>query len=180
VVINGTSGSSPPDFSELPANRWHCNGNLSTMIRMALLCALALSLPSCSPYKEVELTDITSVEVLSLTPKAVALRVDARIDNPNGFKIEVAEPDVDLFLNDKFIGKGVLDSALVLERKKAQVYPVYLHADLQGGPMMVMLITSVFSGQVKIGAKGTVAGRNGAFKKRFPFELEQVVNLNGE
>lgn len=143
-----------------------------------LACILAASLASCSPYKEVELTDITQVEVLSLTPKAVALRVDARIDNPNGFRIEVAEPDVDLFLNDKFIGKGVLDSALVLEKRKAQVYPVYLHADLQGGPIMAMLLTSLFSGEVKIGAKGTVAGRSGAIKKRFPFELEQVVKLN--
>jgi LEA14-like dessication related protein len=142
--------------------------------------ALALLTASCSPYKEVELTDITKVEVLSLTPKAVALRVDARIDNPNGFRIEVAEPDVDLFLNDKFIGKGVLDSALMLEKRRAQVYPVYLHADLQGGPLMAMLITSALSGQVKIGAKGTVAGRSGAIKKRFPFELEQVIKLNGE
>lgn len=148
------------------------------MNRFALIATLALLAASCSPYKEVELTDITQVEVLSLTPKAVALRVDARIDNPNGFRIEVAEPDVDLFLNDKFIGKGVLDSALVLEKRKAQVYPVYLHADLQGGPIMAMLITSLFSGEVKIGAKGTVAGRSGAIKKRFPFELEQVVKLN--
>lgn len=141
------------------------------------LIALAVLAASCSPYKEVELTDITDVEVISFTPQAVALRVDARIDNPNGFRIEVAEPDVDLFLNDRFIGKGVLDSTLVLERRKAQLYPVYLHADLQGGPLMAMLITSALSGQVKVGAKGTVAGRSGALKKRFPFEVEHMVRL---
>lgn len=145
-----------------------------------VLLLLALLAASCSPYKEVELTDITNVEVLSLTPKAVALRVDARIDNPNGFRIEVAEPDVDLYLNDRFIGKGVLDSALVLEKRKAQVYPVHLHADLQGGPLMAVLITSALSGKVKVGAKGTVAGRSGAFKKRFPFELEQMIDLNSD
>ena len=150
------------------------------MKKLASIALLALTFAACSPFKEVELTDITNVELISLTPKAVAMRVDARIDNPNSFRIEVAEPDVDLFLNDKFIGKGVLDSALVLERKQAQVYPVYLHADLQGGPVMIMLITSALSGKVKVGAKGTIAGRNGALKKRFPFELEQVIDFNDQ
>ncbi|MFN3874543.1 MAG: LEA type 2 family protein [Flavobacteriales bacterium] len=149
------------------------------MNRFAPLAAMLLLSASCSPYKDVELTDITRVEVLSLTPEAVALRVDARIDNPNAFRIEVAEPDVDLFLNDKYIGKGQLDSALVLEKRKAQVYPVYLRADLQGGPLVAMLLASAFSGQVKVGAKGTIAGRSGALKKRFPFELEQVIDLRG-
>ncbi|MBL0129672.1 MAG: LEA type 2 family protein [Flavobacteriales bacterium] len=139
---------------------------------IAVLCFV-----SCSPYKEVELTDITNVELLSMDARTVALRVDARIDNPNGFTIAVEEPDVDLFLNDKYIGKGLLDSVLVLDRKTAKVYPVYLHADLEGGPLIGMLITSALSGQVKVGVKGTVAGRSGAFRKRFPFEMEEVIDL---
>ncbi|MBK7384679.1 MAG: LEA type 2 family protein [Flavobacteriales bacterium] len=139
---------------------------------IAVLCFV-----SCSPYKEVELTDITNVELLSMDARTVALRVDARIDNPNGFTIAVEEPDVDLFLNDKYIGKGLLDSALVLDRKTAKVYPVYLHADLEAGPLIGMLITSALIGQVKVGVKGTVSGRSGAFRKRFPFEMEEVIDL---
>lgn len=139
---------------------------------------LAYALASCSAYKEVELTDITGVEVLKLDANSVALRVDARINNPNGFTIAVEEPDVDLFLNDRFIGKGVLDSALVLERKAAGVYPVYLHADLEGGPLLVLLLTGAFNGDpVKLSAKGTVAGRSGVLKKRFPFEVEEMIDL---
>lgn len=142
---------------------------------------LASVLASCSAYKEVELTDITNVEVLNLDASSVALRVDARINNPNGFSIAVEEPDVDLFLNDRFIGKGVLDSALVLERKAASVYPVYLHADLEGGPLLVLLLTGAFNGDpVKLSAKGTVAGRSGVLKKRFPFEVEEMIDLGDQ
>ncbi|HRH38837.1 MAG TPA: hypothetical protein PK760_10855 [Flavobacteriales bacterium] len=147
------------------------------MNKLHTLAGILLLATSCSSFKEVELTDITNVEVLGLDAKTIAMRVEARIDNPNGFKIAVEEPDVDLFINDKFIGKGVLDSALVLERRTAQVYPVYLHADLQGGPLIMMLITGALDGEMKLAAKGTVAGRSGALKKRFPFTLEQTIKL---
>lgn len=137
-----------------------------------------LLLNSCSPYKEVELTDITNVELLGMDAKSIALRVDARIDNPNGFSIALEEPDVDLFLNDNYVGKGVLDSTLVLDRKTAKVYPVYLHADLAGGPLLVMLISSAMNGEAKLTVKGTVTARSGALRKRFPFELEEMIEFN--
>lgn len=148
--------------------------NLLAIAFLASLCS------SCSPYREVELTDITAVEVLALDPRAVALRVDARIDNPNGFTIAVEEPDVDLFINDKFIGKAVLDSTLVLDRKAARVYPVYLRAKLEGGPLLMMLLSGALNGEMKLGAKGTVAGRSGAIKRRFPFEVEETIDLSDE
>ncbi len=147
------------------------------MRHFAYYAITAAVLASCSAYKEVELTDITDVELIKADMRSIALRVDARINNPNGFTIAVEEPDVDLFLNDRFIGKGVLDSALVLEKKAARVYPVYLRADLQGGPLLMMLMTGELSGPMKLGAKGTVAGRSGVLKKRFPFEVEEMIEL---
>lgn len=150
-------------------------------MRYLIISAISIALlSSCSSFKEVQLTDITAVEVLKMDARSVALRVDARIDNPNRFTIAVEEPDVDLFINDSFIGKGVLDSALVLDRRTAMVYPVYLHADLQGGPLLVMLLSGTLNGEMKLGAKGTVAGRSGMLKKRFPFELEQTIDLGDQ
>lgn len=138
---------------------------------------LLLGLASCSSYEEVELKDITHVEVLRMDGKQVALRVDALVNNPNGFRIHVEDPDVDLYLNDRFVGKGMLDSTLTLERRTTRVYPVYLYADLEGGPLMLMLLGGALTGELKLGAKGTVAGRSGMLKKRFPFELEETIDL---
>ena len=58
-------------------------------MRRSIGCLIVAGLlASCSAYKEVELTDITNVEVLKMDASTVALRVDARINNPNGFTIE--------------------------------------------------------------------------------------------
>jgi hypothetical protein len=104
--------------------------------------------------------------------------VDALLDNPNGYRIHVLDPDVDLYLNDKYIGKGILDSALVLDRKSTRVYSIPLHAEIQGGSLLLMVLSGVFSGgDLKLGAKGTVVGRAGLIRKRFPFALEEQIQL---
>lgn len=149
------------------------------MRRLRLLPAALLitTLAACSTYQDVVLHEVTGAELVSFSPQRLALRVDARVENPNGFRIHVEEPDVELFFNDRFVGKAVLDSALVLERKSTAVYPIHLHADLQGGPLLAIIIASTFSGEVKVAAKGTVAGRSGALKKRFPFEVSHVMRF---
>lgn len=148
----------------------------SSRLALASIWAAA-ALTSCSTFKEVELKGITGAELIRMDGKSMAMRIDAVVENPNGFRIAVEEPDVDLFINDRFIGKAQLDSALVLEKRSSMVYPVYLHTDISGGPLLGMLIMGAMQGEMKVAAKGTVAGRSGSFSRRFPFELEQVVDL---
>ena len=147
-------------------------------LRLPLLLSLLLLFTGCFSYKHVQLHDITNVKVEKMDAKGIALRVDALIENPNGYKIHVLDPDVDLYLNDKFIGKGLLDTALVLEKKKSRVYSIPLHADLHGGSLLMMLLTGALnSDDVKLGAKGTVVGKAGLIRKRFPFEVEEMIEL---
>ncbi len=142
-----------------------------------LLLISMIFLAGCSAYEEVELQDITHVEVLRMDGRTIALRVDAMVSNPNGSKIHVEDPDVDLYLNDQFVGKGALDSALVLDKNSTRVYPIHLHADLSGGPLLMMLLSGALTGEMKLGVKGTVVGRSGLLRKRFPFELEERIDL---
>ena len=141
-------------------------------------CLCLLLLTSCLSYKEVELVDIANVEVEKMDAKGVYVRVDALITNPNGYRIHVLDPDVDIFLNGTLVGKGVLDSALVLDGKRSRLYSVPMHADLQGGSLvMVMLSGALNGGKFLLGAKGTVVGKAGLIRKRFPFELEEELEF---
>ena len=150
-------------------------------IRRAFLALSALLvLTGCFRYQEVALRDISNVNVLKFDAKGISLRVDAMIHNPNNYRIHVSDPDVDLFLNDKFIGKGVLDSALVLERRSTQLYSIPLHADLQGGSLLLLLLAGELSTEMKFGAKGTVRAGTGAMSKRFPFEVEEMIDLRSQ
>ena len=143
---------------------------------------LILSLPfltGCLGYKEVVLEEIRSVELARWEPKAIHLRATVRLSNPNGYRIHVLDPDVDLFLNDRFVGKGVLDSALVLGKRSDVVYTIPMHADLAGGDVFLQLLSGALKGSVKVGAKGTVLGKAGLLRKRFPFSMDEVIDLSG-
>ncbi|HPF90509.1 MAG: LEA type 2 family protein [Flavobacteriales bacterium] len=145
--------------------------------RLVLPFFLSVSLTSCLSYKEVELIDVTDIRVERMDARGVAVRVNALVNNPNNYRIHAQEPDVDLYLNDKFIGKGVLDSVITLLPKTTQVYSIPMHAELQGGSLLMVLLSGVLGGnEVKLAAKGTVVGRVGLFRKRFPFEFEETID----
>ncbi|MBX2971524.1 MAG: LEA type 2 family protein [Flavobacteriales bacterium] len=143
---------------------------------LPLFLLLCISLSSCLSYKQVELIDVTNIQVERMDAKGIAVRVDAVVNNPNNYRIHAQDPDVDLYVNGKFVGKGVLDSALTLQKKSTQVYSVPMRAELQGGALLMVLLSGVFGGnEMKLAAKGTVVGRVGLLRKRFPFEFEERV-----
>ncbi len=141
--------------------------------------ASALLLAACSSYEDVELREIRNVELLQMDSRRIAVRVDVQVNNPNDYRIHVEDPDVDLYLNDTPVGKGWLDSVVVLEGRAERVYPVYLHADLEGGPLLMVLLGGALTGQMKLGMKGTVLGRSGILRKRFPFQVEETIDMRG-
>jgi hypothetical protein len=145
---------------------------------LLLSLLLPLLFTACFRYQEVVLRDVTDVRVEIFDARGIALRVNALIHNPNGYRIHVSDPDVDLYLNEKFIGKGLLDSALVLDRRSTRLYSIPLHADLQGGSLLLLLLSGELSTEMKIGAKGTVRAGNGALSKRFPFEMEETIDIS--
>lgn len=143
-------------------------------MRCVLPYLFVLVLPGCLSYEEVAFKGITDVEVSRLDQTGVAARVTVTLDNPNSFRIHVRDPNVDLFLNEVYIGKAVLDSNLVLDRRSVKNYPVPLHAsfDGHGGQAMGALLSAALTGKAKLKAKGSIVGRALFLRKRFPFEEE--------
>jgi Late embryogenesis abundant protein len=146
---------------------------------LCLLLLLPLALTSCLSYQEVSFKGITDVDVSSFDNNGVSARVMVTLDNPNAFRIHVIDPDVDLFLNDVYIGKATLDSNLVLEKRTTKDYAVPLHASFDGHGTQAMgaMFSAALSGQAKLKAKGSVVGKAFFLRKRFPFEEEHEFKL---
>lgn len=146
-------------------------------MRAFLLPTLALLLSGCLSYKEVVMHDIVDVELRKLDAKGVSLTALVKLENPNGYRIHVKDPDVDLYLNGTYVGKGYLDTNLVLSRRSDMIYRIPLHAEFKGLNLLMVMLASAVSGEATIGAKGTVVGQAGLLRKRFPFEVEEKVDL---
>ncbi len=138
---------------------------------------MALLFSGCFSYQEVVLQDVSNISVERFDAKGMALRVDAVIENPNGYRIKAKDPDVDLFLNGKFIGKGLLDTTLVLDKRSTRTYSIPIQAEFEGGSLLGMLLGGALGGEMQFTAKGTVVGKAGLISKRFPFELTESFEM---
>ena len=142
---------------------------------VAALCGvLMLTATGCLSYEEVAFKGITNVELGRMDPGGVAARVTVTLDNPNNFRIHVLDPNVDLFLNEVYIGKAVLDSNLVLDKKSTKDYAVPMHAtfDDHGTQAMGAMLAAALTGKATLRAKGSIVGKAFLLRKRFPFEEE--------
>lgn len=148
-------------------------------VPQAVTCVLLpVFFSGCLSYQQVSFKGITDVDVTRFDNGGVAARVVVTLENPNSFRIHVIDPDVDLYLNEVFIGKATLDSNLVLDKRTTKDYAVPLHASFDGHASQAMgaMIAAALSGQAKLKAKGSVAGKAFMIRKRFLFEEEHEFN----
>lgn len=145
----------------------------------ALVPALCLLLTSCANFRDVTFHGVRNVELRRMDGSVIALTIDAEVENPNGYRIKLKDPDVDLWYNGQLIGKAVLDSAVVLEKRSTRIYPVHISADTHGklGPILLGGLGSLLSGQAEVRASGTVKGQVGLISKRFPFDIRDTLAL---
>ena len=147
-------------------------------LRMALAGAVLLLLSGCMRYNEVKLLGVQGAQLTRLDGKGLSVIVLAEVSNPNKYKISLSDPDVDLYLNDRLVGKAVLDSTVVLAANTTRTYRVPLHTDFsQDGNLLPMLLSGALSGSMKVGAKGSIVAKARLLHKRFPFEAEQQIDL---
>lgn len=145
---------------------------------LAALGLAALLLQGCMRYSEVELVGVRDARLTRFDGKGISAVIAVEVYNPNSYRIQLSEPDVDLLLNGMPLGKAVMDSALVLVPNSTQVYQIPLHATVNPGTnWMPLLLGTAMGGTLHLQAKGTVLAKAKMVRKRFPFELEQDLDL---
>ncbi|MBP6313749.1 MAG: LEA type 2 family protein [Flavobacteriales bacterium] len=142
---------------------------------------LVLLLSNCS-YKEVVFKGVHEIKVGKFDKAGMEVTATVALDNPNSYSIKVKDPDVDVFLNNLYLGKAHLDRRVVLAARSSEVYTIPLHASFDGGGSNVLaaLISTAISGKGELKLKGTVTGGLGPFfRKKFPFEETEMIDLRG-
>lgn len=169
VGLHGPPSSRTRDFNVPP---W-------TMTRYFLALLPLLLLSGCMSYSDVELVGVQNAQVTRFDATGLSATVTVQVHNPNNYRIKVMDPDMDLYVNDVALGKATLDSTIILEAASTRAYTVPVHATLTNGQpgLLPLLMGTALNGSVKLGVKGTVVGKAGLLRKRFPFEVEQRMEL---
>lgn len=150
--------------------------------KSSCLLLLVLLLSNCS-YKEVVFKGVQDIQVGKFDKAGMEVTATVALENPNSYSINVKDPDVDVFLNNLYLGKVHLDRQVVLAARSSEVYIIPLHASFDGGGgnVLAALISTAISGKGELKLKGMVTGGLGPFfRKKFPFEETEMIDLKGK
>ncbi|NNC83875.1 MAG: LEA type 2 family protein [Flavobacteriales bacterium] len=146
------------------------------IVRIASLLTLAVLFSSCE-IEEVTLVDLERVEVDRIEKQEMFLDVAATLDNPNSFSIKVKESDLDLYLEDRYIGKANLENQFTLESGSQKTYEMQIRAvgERLNTEMLPIMLSAALTGKVNVKLKGTITGKVFLFSRSVDVNIEEDV-----
>lgn len=126
-----------------------------------LLTLLTLLFFSCSAPKELEYRDYKNFELTKLGFSKSQVKMDLEYYNPNNFGLQLRRTDVDIFIENTFLGHSSSDTLIQIPRRGTFLLPIKFDADMQTLlknawiTMVKDAVTIKVTGKVKVG-KGNV------------------------
>lgn len=148
------------------------------MNRVKIIAGLVLlyTLSSCSKPKPPQYAGFENFRIEKASVSNTILATDVKLFNPNSYNLQLKSADVQVYLNDKYLGRSVLDSLINLPSKDTATFPIRMQASakdiLSNGAKLF------FNPEVKIRITGNAkAGRSGVFIN-VPINYEGMQRIN--
>jgi LEA14-like dessication related protein len=92
-------------------------------------CLFGLSF--CKRPKEPDYIDFQNLRLVKAGLDQSRITFDLRYYNPNNFKMQLKEGQMDVFFNNKFVGHSVIDTLIDIPKKDTFFIPVYMDVKLK-------------------------------------------------
>lgn len=149
---------------------------ISKSLSCPLLLFLVILSGSCSSIKEIEYKSISNIKVEKVGFVSSALSADLIYYNPNNFGIELQRSDLDIYINDNFLGHSSQSYQIKIPKRGQFVLPIKLDLDMKN--LLKNGLTSLFNKEVKIRAVGKIKVGKGQISKSFPFDYTTKQSLS--
>ena len=103
--------------------------NKPTLLLALALCLFGLSF--CKRPKEPDYIDFQHLRLAKAGLDQSRITFDLRYYNPNDFRMQLKEAQVDVYFNDKFVGHSVLDTLIEIPKKDTFLIPVSMDVKLK-------------------------------------------------
>ena len=123
---------------------------------------LPLGLAGCAKPTSLDYLGIDKVKIISLGLQESTVGADVRYYNPNKYKLTMKRAEVDVYVNDLYIGKTVLDTTVYIPKKDTFQLPVVLTIDMKKVGLGMLQTLSNDSVLVRLEGNAKV-GRSGIF-----------------
>jgi len=144
---------------------------LTDKVKKLLVGILVLVLfVACRRPQGFDYRDVKNVKIEKLGFDKSTVSMDLVYFNPNGFGVELKRVDCDVYVNNNFVGKYVLDTTMHISRKAEFSLPSKMNVDMRG--VFKNALTLLFSNDVLVDIKGSTRVGKAGFFITVPFHYE--------
>lgn len=132
-------------------------------LSVLLLLGVSLMFARCEVYEDLDVEEVEGVQIGKIANGVLDLKITASIVNPNPYGIKLKETDLEVYLDDNFMGTAHLNDPVKLLRKQTKSYTFDVQVAIEKGAMAKMLVLSLkqeLSLKVKGNIKASVMGIN--------------------
>jgi LEA14-like dessication related protein len=132
--------------------------------------ALLLLFSSCTKPKEPVYLDFQNLHVQKAGLSESVVRADVRCFNPNSFNLRLKKAELDVFVNDKYVGHSTLDTLIHIPALDTFYVPITLKLNLSN--FLKNAVQLFLNPEVKLKVQGKAKVGKSGFYKNFPVSYE--------
>ncbi len=118
---------------------------------------LTLVIAGCSSPKELEYQDYKNFHLQNLGYSASRVILDLQYYNPNNFGLQLRRTELDIFINNNFLGHSTSDTLINISRRDTFLLPIRFDMDMKNAlknawsTMIGNEVTVKVTGRIKLG-----------------------------
>ena len=129
---------------------------------LKLLFAVCLAGTLSLLFKEPEFVDARNFAITSVGVKSSTVYTDLYYFNPNGFGIQMKKADLDIFIDDKYVGHTLIDTLIEIPRRDTFSIPVSMEVEMK--KLFPNALALLLKDEVELKIEGTAKlGKSGIF-----------------
>lgn len=143
---------------------------LKRITPLLYLLLLTIFLAACATPKPLEYRSFKNFQIDKIGFSSSSLKIDLVYFNPNNYGLQVKNTDIDIFINDVFLGHTSQVYQISIPKNDEFFIPITVNLDMKN--MLQNSLNAFFSNQVKVNIRGTFkVGKSNTFIS-FPINYE--------
>jgi LEA14-like dessication related protein len=138
-----------------------------------------LFLASCANLENIEVGEIEDVNFSRFANRTIEFEVIMPIDNPSGFRFRITDVDLDVYINNEYMGKITNVDNILIPSRSSELYTFPLKVEfsniLKGALSMFNLY---LDRQAEVEIKGRIGVRSFPVSRRITVDEKTQIKLN--
>lgn len=123
-------------------------------MKKLLVLTLAIIFNGCSSPKELEYQDYKNLKVEKMGFSSSRVSLDLQYFNPNNFGLQLRRTDLDIFINNTFLGHSSSDTLIHIPRRDTFLLPIKFDMDMKN--VFKNAFNTMVGNEVMVKVTGTV------------------------